>query len=112
MKMILDNKIINRQYSEEMLRMLGRQFWDEIGISQIPPGIFIADKNGAVDESRGEIMYVNAPHPYILAVCSKENEDKSWNDNNEAWVLIRKISATVFQHYNRKIKYQPEAPIK
>jgi beta-lactamase class A len=112
MKMILDNKIINRQYSEKMLRMLGRQFWDEVGISQIPPGIFVADKNGAVDESRGEIMYVNAPHPYILAVCSKENEDKSWNDNNEAWVLTRKISAAVFHHYNRKIKYQPEAPIK
>ncbi len=109
MKMIVDDKIIDRQYSEKMLRMMGRQFWDEVGLSQIPPNIFVADKNGEVDQSRGEVMYVNAPHPYIFVVCSKENEDTSWKNNNEAWVLIRRLSSTVFHHFNPRISYDPPA---
>lgn len=111
MKMIVNKKIIDQQISERMLRMMGRQFWDEEAISQIPPDIFVANKNGAVDASRGEVLYVNAPHPYIFAVCSKENKDTSWEYNNEAWVLIRKLSATIFHHFNPKNKWQPSPPL-
>lgn len=112
MKMIVERKIIDKQYSEKMLRMLGRQFWDEEAISEIPPDVFVADKNGAVDASRGEVIYVNGKHPYIFAVCSKENADTSWDYNNEAWVLIRKVSAMLWHHYNPKNKWQPSPPIK
>lgn len=112
MKMIVERKIIDKQYSEKMLRMLGRQFWDEEAISEIPPDVFVADKNGAVDASRGEVIYVNGKHPYIFAVCSKENADTSWEYNNEAWVLIRKLSAMLWDHYNPKNKWQPSPPIK
>lgn len=112
MKMIVERKIIDKQYSEKMLRMLGRQFWDEEAISEIPPDVFVADKNGAVDASRGEVIYVNGKHPYIFAVCSKENADTSWDYNNEAWVLIRKLSAMLWDHYNPKNKWQPSPPIK
>lgn len=112
MKMIVERKIIDKQYSEKMLRMLGRQFWDEEAISEIPPDVFVADKNGAVDASRGEVIYVNGKHPYIFAVCSKENADTSWDYNNEAWVLIRKVSAMLWDHYNPKNKWQPSPPIK
>lgn len=107
MKMIKENQIIDRQFSEKMLRMLGRQFWDEQALSQIPPDVFATDKNGAVDASRGEVLYVNGKHPYIFAVCSKENQDTSWDQNNEAWVLIKKISALLWNYYNPKSKYEP-----
>ncbi len=106
MKMIVDKKIINTQTSEKMLRLLGRQFWDEEGLSQIPPGVFVADKTGAVDESRNEIMYVNGKHPYILSIFSKNNQDTSWNTNNEAWVLTRKISAITWKYFNPKSDWQ------
>lgn len=112
MKMVVDRKIINKQFSEKMLRMLGRQFWDEEAISEIPPDVFVADKNGAVDASRGEVIYVNGKHPYIFAVCSKENADTSWEYNNEAWVLIRKLSAMLWDYYNPKNTWQPAPPIK
>ena len=52
MKMIVDKEIINTPISERMLRLMGRQYWDEEAISQIPPDVFVADKKGAVDESR------------------------------------------------------------
>ncbi|MEO6638519.1 MAG: serine hydrolase [Ginsengibacter sp.] len=112
MKMIVDKKIINTQISEKMLRLLGRQFWDEEALSQIPPDIFTADKTGAVDESRDEIMYVKGSHPYILSIFSKNNMDTSWTTNNEAWVLTRKISALVWQYFNPRSNWQPQTLLK
>lgn len=107
MKMIVENKIIDRQISERMLRLMGRQFWDHVAISQIPPDVFVADKNGAVDASRGEVLFVNGENPYIFCVCTKNNEDQSWEENNEAWVLTRKLSAMLWKHFNPKSNYQP-----
>lgn len=112
MKMIVDKKIINTQISEKMLRLLGRQFWDEEGLSQIPPDVFVADKTGAVDASRDEIMYVNGKHPYILSIFSKNNQDTSWNTTNEAWVLTRKISAIAWNYFNPKSDWRAGELIK
>lgn len=79
---------------------MSRQWWDEEAISSVPAGVFIADKNGALDSNRNEIMYVNGKHPYILSVFTKNNKDTSWESNNEAWVLTRKISAVVWKYYD------------
>jgi len=112
MKMIVDNKIIDKQISERMLRLMSRQYWDEEAISQIPPNIFVADKNGAVDASRGEVMYVNGAHPYIVCICTKNNKDQSWKYDNEAWMLTRKLSALLFKHFNPKSNWQASEPLK
>jgi len=112
MKMIVENKIINKQISERMLRLMSRQYWDEEAISQIPPYIFVADKNGAVDASRGEVMYVNGAHPYIVCICTKNNKDQSWKYDNEAWMLTRKLSSLLFKHFNPKSNWQASEPLK
>jgi beta-lactamase class A len=83
-----------------MLRILGRQYWDENALSQIPPNVFVASKSGAVDESRNEVLYVNGPHPYIFSIFSKNNKDQSWDYNNEAAVLTRKLSALLWKYFN------------
>jgi beta-lactamase class A len=100
MKAICEEKILSPASSERMVRTLGRQYWDEVGISQIPPNIFVASKNGAVDESRNEILYVNAPHPYIMSIFTKNNQDQRWDYDNAAWVLTRKLSALLFTYFN------------
>lgn len=100
MKMIVENKIINKKVSERMLRLMGRQYWDEYALSQIPPNVFVADKGGAVDASRSEVLYVNGPHPYIFCIATKNNQDQSWENNNEAWELTRKISSLLWNYYN------------
>jgi beta-lactamase class A len=93
-----------------MLRLMSRQYWDEEAISQVPPGVFIADKNGAVDASRSEVMYVNSnKNPYILSVFTKNNTDTSWTKSNEAWVLTRKLSALLWKYYNPKSKWNASA---
>ncbi|MEP6512303.1 MAG: serine hydrolase [Parafilimonas sp.] len=100
MERIVESDILNKKSSEKMLRLLGRQYWDEEALSQIPPGVFAADKNGAVDASRSEVVYVNCGHPYIFCICTKNNEDQSWEYNNEAWVLTRKLSSLLWKYFN------------
>lgn len=112
MKLIVENKIINKQISDRMLRMMSRQFWDEDAISEIPPNIFVADKSGAVDQTRDEVLYVNGPHPYIFCICTKNNKDTSWEHNNEAWVLTRKLSALLWKYFNPNSKWKPDEFLK
>ena len=94
-------EIINDSLSKKMIRLLGRNYWDEEALSQIPATIFSASKSGAVDASRSEILLVMAKEPYILSVFTKNNKDQSWNTTNEAWVLFRKLSKIVYNYYSR-----------
>ncbi len=94
-------EIINDSLSKKMIRLLGRNYWDEEALSVIPATIFSASKSGAVDASRSEILLVMAKEPYILSVFTKNNKDQSWNTTNEAWVLFRKLSKIVYNYYSR-----------
>jgi len=98
---IVNNTLISSNASQKMLKLLGRNYWDEEGLSAIPAGVFVASKNGAVNASRSELMYVNGKRrPYILSIFTKNNTDQSWTPQNEAWVLTRKVSALVWQYFN------------
>lgn len=98
---ISKGEIINKERSDQMLRLLGRNFWDEQAISQIPSDVFVASKNGAVDESRSEVLFVNGRGArYIFCVCTKNNKDQSWQNTNEAWKLTRKLSKLVWDHFS------------
>ena len=94
-------EIINDSLSKKMIRLLGRNYWDEEALSEIPSTIFVASKSGAVDASRSEILLVMAKEPYILSVFTKNNKDQSWNASNEAWVLFRELSKIVYNYYSR-----------
>lgn len=97
---IVNKEVINEAVSEKMLRLLGRNYWDEEAISQIPSDVFIASKSGAVDASRSEVLFVNGKKcRYIFCICTKNNADTSWNTNNEAWELTRKISKLLWNYY-------------
>lgn len=101
MEKISKGEIISKERSAQMLRLLGRNYWDEVAISQIPSDVFIASKNGAVDESRSEVLFVNGRGAkYIFCVCTKNNKDQSWQNTNEAWTLTRKLSKIVWDHFS------------
>jgi beta-lactamase class A len=105
---IYKNQLFSPVACERMMRCLGRNFWDEDeGISQVPPYIEVLSKNGCIDASRNEIMLVNAPHnPYIVSVFTKNNKDQRWEHTNEAWALIRKISASLWDYFEPNDKWQ------
>ena len=97
---LVRGEIIGAEQSARMIRLLGRNYWDEEAISQIPADVFIASKNGAVNESRSEVMYVNGRGArYLFSVFTKNNKDQSWDSSNEAWVLTRKLSKLVWNHF-------------
>ena len=103
-EMIYYGQIFSPPVCERMMRCLGRNYWDENeAISQIPPTIEVFSKNGCVDESRSEVLLVNAPHnPYIFCIFTKNNKDTSWIHSNEAWTLARKISKLLWNYFEPK----------
>lgn len=97
---IAAGQILSNTASEKMLKLLGRNYWDEEGLSSIPAGVFAASKNGAVNASRSEVIYVKGQGAhYVFCICTKNNKDQSWVSHNEAWVLIRKLSALLWKYY-------------
>lgn len=101
-KMIVTNKVISPAASQNMLRIMGRNFWDEQALSSISAGVFVASKNGAVNRSRSEVLFVNGNRPYLFSVFTKNNEDQSWQATNEAWTLTCKLSAMAWQYFSKK----------
>ena len=102
MEKIVRGEVISKERSAEMLRLLGRNYWDQQAISQIPSDVFVASKNGAVDASRSEVLYAKGKGAdYIFCICTKNNQDKSWQNTNEAWTLTRKISKLVWDRYSK-----------
>lgn len=101
MEKIYNRTLISDSASNAMIRLLGRNYWDEQAISQIPTNVFVASKNGCVDASRSEVLLVMAKRPYIFSVFTKNNTDKSWGNDNEAWVLAKKLSALLWEHFSR-----------
>lgn len=98
---MVNGQVISDSASDRMLKLLSRNYWDENGLSSIPAGVFVASKNGAVNPARSEVMYVNGKKaPYIFAFFTNDNKDISWRPDNEAWTLIRKVSAAIWDRYN------------
>lgn len=92
-ELIYRNEAVSPWASEEMYRYLTRIFWDDEALSVIPRTVQVASKQGAVDASRSEVLLVNAPAgDYIFCIITNNQEDKSWEDDNEGFVLIREVS--------------------
>ena len=100
MEMIANKKLLSDSASSAMLRLLGRNYWDEQAISQIPADVFVASKNGAVNASRSEVLYVKSDDArYVFCICTKNNKDTNWGNENEAWVLAMKLSKLLWEYY-------------
>ncbi|MEQ1797617.1 MAG: serine hydrolase [Lacibacter sp.] len=100
---VYHKEIFNDNACIRMMRLLGRNYWDEEGLSQVPPTIEVFSKNGAVNASRSEVMLVNAPnHPYVFCILTKNIKDQSWGAGNEAWSLTRKLSAMLWEYFGER----------
>lgn len=99
---IAARQILSDSASDKMLKLLGRNYWDEEGLSVIPAGVFVASKNGAVNASRSEVIYVQGEGiNYVFCICTKNNQDQSWTPSNEAWTLTRKLSSLLWNYYKK-----------
>jgi len=106
--MIREGRAISPAASERMYRIMTHVFWDEYALSEIPPYVQAASKQGMVDASRSELVMVNAPHgDYVFYLATKNNKDKKWEPGNEAWDLARKVSKLLWNYYEPKYRWKP-----
>ena len=93
-QLIHENKAVSPWASEEMYRYLTRIYWDDEALSSIPRTVQVASKQGAVNASRSEVLLVNAPRgDYVFCVITNNQNDESWGEDNEGYVLLREVSA-------------------
>jgi beta-lactamase class A len=106
--MIRQGWAVSPAASEEMYRHLTRSYYTGEALSVLPPWVQVASKVGAVDRSRSEVALVNAPSgDYLFCIITKNQQDESWDPPNEGWVLIRKISALLWNHFEPAQPWQP-----
>lgn len=105
---IFRGEVISPGASERMYRLMTKGYYDEQAISQLPPYIQVAAKSGSVNESRSEVLLVNAPHgDYVFYVGTKNIKDQRWEPDNEAVAMIRKISTLLWEHFEPKSRWKP-----
>jgi beta-lactamase class A len=110
--MIREGRAVGPRASEAMYRMLTNSYWKDQALSQLPPTVQVASKQGFVDRSRSEVLLVNAPTgDYVLAVITKDQTDTSYEPGNEGYRLIRSVSRAVYEHFNPADPWRPAGPI-
>jgi beta-lactamase class A len=106
-KKIRNGQVVSPEASERMYRNMIRIYWDAEALSQIPPFVQVASKQGAVNQSRSEVVLVNAPHgDYVFCIATKNQKDESWTADNEGYQLIRELSKLLWKHYEPKYNWE------
>jgi beta-lactamase class A len=107
---IRQGNVISPRASERMYRNLTRIYWDSEALSALPPFIQAASKQGAVDQSRSEVVLVHAPHgDYVFCLITKNQEDTSWTADNEGFALLRDVSRMLWNYFEPDYGWQPAA---
>lgn len=106
--MIREGRAVSPAASQEMYRHLTRSYWTDVALSQIPPWVQAASKQGFVSRSRSEVVLVNAPHgDYVFSVITKEQADTSSGRDNAGTAIIRRVSAVLWKHFEPGTPFTP-----
>ena len=105
---IYKRELISKAASDKMLRLLNRNYFDIVAVSQIPPYATVFTKYGAVNQTRNEVLLVKGKKStYVFCILTRNNKDESWGNNNEAWVLTRKLSALLWNYFEPEDDWVP-----
>lgn len=105
---ICRGEIVSPAASGEMYRLMTNVYYDDYALSQIPPYIQTASKQGMVNASRSEVVMVNAPGgDYVFYIATKDNEDQRWEYDNESWELARRVSSYLWHYFEPKSAWKP-----
>ena len=108
LELIYQKKVASTSGCEKMLRILSHQYWDDHFASQIPPGICVCSKSGALERSRSDTAIIFGPTPYIVAAYTADDKDITWTASTEAHVALRRIGHDVWNALDSGMHY--EAP--
>lgn len=101
-------ELISTHASEKMFRIMTRNFWDSESLSELPPYVNVASKNGFVSRSKAEVVLVNAPSgDYVFCVMTKNQEEAGNADDNEGFRLLRDISEILYNYFEPDDDWEP-----
>lgn len=102
---IAKGQIVNREISDEMLRIMKNQ-QDETMLRRLLPieegKVVVANKTGASDHFRGDVGLVFTQKcDYAVAIFCDELTDTSYALDCDAHLAIAEISLAIFEHFVR-----------
>lgn len=105
---IYRREIISPSASEQMYRIMTRNYWDGEALSRIPPSVNVASKNGAVSRSKSEVLLVNSlSGDYLFALMTKNQTEAGYEDDNEGFQLLRDVSHLLYHHFEPGDNWEP-----
>jgi len=105
---VREGRAVHPAADQEMYRLLTRPYWNGEALSQLPPWVQAAAKNGAVDRSKSEVVLVNGPSgDYVFCVITRGQEDTRWVAENEGFVLLRRVSALLWRTFEPAHPFAP-----
>ncbi len=108
MRRIVEGEAVSPAADEEMHRLLTRTFYDDEAVSALPPSVQAATKQGAVSQSRSEVVYVHAPSgPYVFCIITKDQADQRYEPDNAGYVLIRRLSHLFWTTFEPGATWEP-----
>jgi len=106
--LIHQGKAVSPAASDRMDRALGRSYWDGESLSQIPSSIHVLSNQGAVNQSKSEVVLVNAPSgDDVFCVITKNQTDTRWVHENEGYLLLRRISHLLLNYFEPSLQWSP-----
>lgn len=94
--------------TDEMQRIMRREYFDDPAVVQHPPSVVVLHKGGAVEASRSSVYFVYSPSgPYVVAVYTRENTDQRWTRDNEAERAIGRLAGAIWRHYHPEHAWRP-----
>ena len=93
-----------RMDSLALTMLRGNEDWNKL-VRWLPDGATAAHKSGDVDQSRNDCGILYGPDALVaLCVMTRENRDTSYAPDNAANLMMARIGAEVYRHFN------PSAP--
>ncbi len=111
MSLIARDEILTPHACKEMLAVLDRQHLTDNITRRLPefdgyveqgkePAVVVGSKSGSVRGTRNDVGYVRAHgRRYVIAMMSKGCTDVRFYHDNEASVLLPKVSAAVYRYF-------------
>lgn len=110
LRRIVDGQAVSPAADQEMHRLLTRTFYDDEALSALPPSVQTASKQGAVMESRSEVVYVHAPSgPYVFCIITKAQTDTRYAPDNAGYKLLRTLSRLFWTTFEPDHPWAPAA---
>ncbi|MCO6044797.1 serine hydrolase [Aeoliella sp. ICT_H6.2] len=100
LEMLDAGEFVDKERSDLVLKYMG-DCLSTVGLPRyLPDGTKVAHKTGAVGDTRTEAGIIYSPAgPIAISVLTTANEDKTWDDDNEAKLLMAEIAKAAYSHF-------------